>query len=160
DLEAEQRRADRHVVGGGDTRGGAGGDEEPLVVGRDLEALGEVAAGGGAALDERALAAERGAHADGDDRDDAADQRAAEGEMARLDPDRLDDAGGAVAAERAAEGEGDQADEDAAGERDEDAVERRRDRARGVERGGAGLPHQGLDAAEEMDEEHGAEASG
>src|SRR5262249_62181986 len=125
DLEAEERRADRHVVGGGDARGGAGGDEEPLVIGGELEALGEVAAGGGAALDEGALATERGAHADGDERDDAADERVLQAQVAAAHPDRLDDAGGAVAAERAAEDQRGGGDEEAAGARDPHPADRR-----------------------------------
>lgn len=80
--------------------------------------------------------------------------------MASLDPDRLEDARGPVAAERPLHDQRDDRDDHAAGEGHEDVAERRGDRVGGVERPGVGRPDEGLHGAEEVDEEHGPETAG
>ena len=75
DLEAEERAADRRVVGGGDAGRGAAGDQQLELIGVDVGAAAEPAGGGGAEVDERAFAADAGAHGDGDEREKAARER-------------------------------------------------------------------------------------
>jgi len=74
DLHGEQRPADGDVVGGGETRRGAAPHQDLDPVGRHLQPLAQPGGDHGAQPDHRALAAERAAGADGDDRREGVDQ--------------------------------------------------------------------------------------
>ena len=73
DLEREQCAAQRHVVDGRHAGARARGDEQaPIALGERARALTELARERRTGQLRRSLAAERGAHADGHDRDDPA----------------------------------------------------------------------------------------
>ena len=129
-LQAEERAADGHVVGGGDPRRRPARDEDAGLPLLDPEPGSEPGAGGGARLHESPLAAEGGAHRHRADGDRAAREGPAEGELAPAVPDRLDDPRGAVAGEGEAREEREHRDGDPREDGDRDAVEwaRRLDR--------------------------------
>ena len=100
DLEHEERRGDRRVVGARDARRHAAGRQDAHALGRDLPSPDERRRERGADLDDRTLAALRSAgRDDGDRRRDAA-ERLPQPHAAASERDDLDHLGDAVRAAR------------------------------------------------------------